>query len=264
MSATAMPREVPSPVTNAPSLKAAEAGYREMVSLLTRRKQPHYGGIRLGDPKEVLIGLTLDDATPLFVDPFQMGRYRTLLIAGKQNSGKRFAAELLRLRASWTFPKDTLRIVDARASEWTEEARGRKRPWRFPLPRIDRKTPREGLVLLAENLGGLGGHDPRDPSANGEFPSETTLLLNSGEGPERAVTGSNFLLTDAEHEWLSRARLPKEAGYSEGLLVFGRWHWKLPIAVVASTPEYEYIRSLETQTSAAPVDDRLRAASVGA
>lgn len=50
-----------------------------------------------------------------------------------------------------------------------------------------------------------------------------------------------FRLTAAESDWLPRARLPKEAGYSEGLLRFGEAH--LPIAVVASTPEYEFLRS---------------------
>jgi hypothetical protein len=35
--------------------------------------------------------------------------------------------------------------------------------------------------------------------------------------------------------------LPKEAGYSEGLLRFGPSH--LPLAVVASTPEYEFLRT---------------------
>ncbi|MCI4357587.1 MAG: DUF87 domain-containing protein [Thermoplasmata archaeon] len=48
-----------------------------------------------------------------------------------------------------------------------------------------------------------------------------------------------FSLTESEAEWLPRARLPKEAGYSEGLLRFGPSH--LPIAIVASTPEYELL-----------------------
>ncbi|MCI4366377.1 MAG: DUF87 domain-containing protein [Thermoplasmata archaeon] len=49
-----------------------------------------------------------------------------------------------------------------------------------------------------------------------------------------------FDLTEAEVEWLPRARLPREAGYSEGLLRFGTAH--LPIAVAASTPEFEFLR----------------------
>ncbi len=48
-----------------------------------------------------------------------------------------------------------------------------------------------------------------------------------------------FGLTDAEVEWIPRARLPREAGYSEGLLRLGDLH--LPIALVASTPEYEFL-----------------------
>ncbi|MCI4330791.1 MAG: DUF87 domain-containing protein [Thermoplasmata archaeon] len=64
-----------------------------------------------------------------------------------------------------------------------------------------------------------------------------------------------FGLTDAESEWLPRARLPREAGYSEGLLRFGEAH--LPIALVASTPEYEFLtRALGSPSPvpAAPVD----------
>jgi hypothetical protein len=48
-----------------------------------------------------------------------------------------------------------------------------------------------------------------------------------------------FQLTPAEAEWLPRARLPREAGYSEGLLRLGSSH--LPLAVVASTPEFEFL-----------------------
>ena len=50
-----------------------------------------------------------------------------------------------------------------------------------------------------------------------------------------------FGLTLPEREWLPRARLPREAGYSEGLLRAGGSH--LPLAVIASTPEYEFLRS---------------------
>jgi hypothetical protein len=58
--------------------------------------------------------------------------------------------------------------------------------------------------------------------------------------PEVSEASRRFFgLTEAETEWLPRARLPKEAGYSEGLLRFGPAH--LPIAVVASTPEYELL-----------------------
>ena len=56
-------------------------------------------------------------------------------------------------------------------------------------------------------------------------------------------------LTDPEADWLRRARLPGEAGYSEALLRHGRAH--LPIAVVASTPEYEFLtRALGARSDA--------------
>jgi hypothetical protein len=48
-----------------------------------------------------------------------------------------------------------------------------------------------------------------------------------------------FGLTGAEAEWLPRARLPAEAGYAESLWRIGALH--LPLAIVASTPEYEFL-----------------------
>ena len=48
-----------------------------------------------------------------------------------------------------------------------------------------------------------------------------------------------FGLTSAEAEWLPKARLPREAGYSESLWRIGELH--LPLALVASTPEFELI-----------------------
>jgi type IV secretory pathway VirB4 component len=48
-----------------------------------------------------------------------------------------------------------------------------------------------------------------------------------------------FGLSAAEAEWLPKARLPKEAGYAESLWRIGEWH--LPLAIVASTPEYEFL-----------------------
>ncbi len=48
-----------------------------------------------------------------------------------------------------------------------------------------------------------------------------------------------FGLSASEAEWLPRARLPREAGYAESLWRVGGWH--LPLALVASTPEFELI-----------------------
>jgi hypothetical protein len=55
-----------------------------------------------------------------------------------------------------------------------------------------------------------------------------------------------FGLTDTESEWLPRARLPRENGYSESLWRIGGLH--LPLAVVASTPEYEFLRTALGET----------------
>ena len=64
----------------------------------------------------------------------------------------------------------------------------------------------------------------------------TFLLRLPRPDPELA---SFFGLTDAEAEWIPRARLPREAGYTEGLLRMGELH--LPLAIVASTPEFEFL-----------------------
>ena len=67
----------------------------------------------------------------------------------------------------------------------------------------------------------------------------TVLLRLSEVSP---ATREFFQLTGAEAEWLPRTRLPREAGYSEGLLRSGATH--LPLAIVASTPEFEWLGSL--------------------
>jgi len=103
---------------------------------------------------------------------------------------------------------------------------------------------RTGVVLLSQNpddfLGTDGG---RSLLRN----LRATLLLHLAEVSE--ATRRFFALTDAEAGWLPQCRLPREAGYSEGLLRFGPSH--LPVAVVASTPEFELLaRSLRSPTDA--------------
>jgi hypothetical protein len=93
---------------------------------------------------------------------------------------------------------------------------------------------RTGVLLLSQN--------PDDFLVHGTGRSllrnlRATMLLRLAE--VSPATREFFQLTEAEAEWLPRARLPVEAGYSEGLLRFGPSH--LPIAVVASTPEYEWL-----------------------
>jgi hypothetical protein len=61
-----------------------------------------------------------------------------------------------------------------------------------------------------------------------------------------------FGLTSAEGEWLPKARLPREAGYSESLWRIGELH--LPLAVIASTPEYEFLTSTLGRAPDAPSD----------
>jgi len=93
-----------------------------------------------------------------------------------------------------------------------------------------------GLLLVSQN--------PDDFLAR---PSGRSLLRNlyacaflrlpEVSEPCRAFFG----ITGAEAEWLGKARLPAEAGYAESLWRIGPWH--LPLAIVASTPEYELISS---------------------
>ncbi|MGI0129849.1 MAG: VirB4 family type IV secretion system protein [Thermoplasmata archaeon] len=60
--------------------------------------------------------------------------------------------------------------------------------------------------------------------------------------PEVSSEASSFFgLTSAEAEWLPKARLPRDAGYSESLWRIGALH--LPLAVIAATPEYEFLTS---------------------
>ncbi len=69
--------------------------------------------------------------------------------------------------------------------------------------------------------------------------------------PEVSAEARTFFgLTGAEAEWLPRARLPKETGYSESLWRIGELH--LPLAIVASTPEYEFLGATLGRPRATP------------
>ncbi|HYK94001.1 MAG TPA: DUF87 domain-containing protein [Thermoplasmata archaeon] len=93
-----------------------------------------------------------------------------------------------------------------------------------------------GMLLLSQNPDDfLQSESGRSLLRN----LRATLLLRLPE--VSGATREFFQLTSAEAEWLPRARLPREAGYSEGLLRLGPTH--LPIACIASTPEFELLRS---------------------
>jgi len=93
-----------------------------------------------------------------------------------------------------------------------------------------------GVLVLSQN--------PDDFLAR---PSGRSLLRNLyATGflrlPEVSAEARAFFgLTGAEAEWLPKARLPRETGYSESLWRIGGLH--LPLAVIASTPEYELLES---------------------
>jgi hypothetical protein len=94
-----------------------------------------------------------------------------------------------------------------------------------------------GMLLLTQN--------PDDLLAR---PSGRSLLRNLAATtflrlPEVSeATRSFFQLGASEAEWLPKARLPREAGYSESLWRIGEAH--LPLAIVGSTPEYEFLTAL--------------------
>jgi hypothetical protein len=96
---------------------------------------------------------------------------------------------------------------------------------------------RAGLLLLSQS-----------PDDFLSIPAGRSLLRNLRATvllrlPEVSVgTREFFQLTTAEAEWLPKTRLPGEVGYSEGLLRFGASH--LPLAIVASTPEFDWLGSL--------------------
>ena len=58
---------------------------------------------------------------------------------------------------------------------------------------------------------------------------------------------SFFGVTEVEAEWLTKARVPADAGYAESLWRIGPWH--LPLAIVASTPEYDLLAEALRGTS---------------
>jgi uncharacterized protein DUF87 len=104
---------------------------------------------------------------------------------------------------------------------------------------------RTGVLLLSQNPDDFLSTDGGRSLVRN---LRATLLLHLAEVSD--ATRRFFALTDAEAGWLPQCRLPKEAGYAEGLLRFGPSH--LPVAVVASTPEFELLgRSLRSPTDAA-------------
>ncbi|HTS33821.1 MAG TPA: DUF87 domain-containing protein [Thermoplasmata archaeon] len=91
-----------------------------------------------------------------------------------------------------------------------------------------------GLLLLTQS-----------PEDFLELPSGRSTLRNLYATvflrlPEVSPVAREFFgLTAAEADWLPKARLPRSAGYSESLWRVGELH--LPLAVVASTPEYQLL-----------------------
>ncbi len=81
--------------------------------------------------------------------------------------------------------------------------------------------------------------------------------------PEVSAEARSFFgLTAAEAEWLPKARLPRDHGYSESLWRIGELH--LPLALIASTPEYLLLTDVLSATGP-PVpseDDAARRASL--
>ncbi len=91
-----------------------------------------------------------------------------------------------------------------------------------------------GVLLLSQHPNDFLRH-ASGRSLLGNLAANILLRLPPPDGE----LASFFGLTRSEVEWIPRARLPREAGYSEGLLRMGELH--LPLAIVASTPEFEFL-----------------------
>jgi conjugal transfer ATP-binding protein TraC len=91
-----------------------------------------------------------------------------------------------------------------------------------------------GLLLLSQS--------PEDflRSESGESVLRNLYATGFLRLPEVSENARRFFgLTASEAEWLPKARLPREVGYSESLWRVGALH--LPLAIIASTPEYEFL-----------------------
>lgn len=91
-----------------------------------------------------------------------------------------------------------------------------------------------GVLLLSQNPDDFLGHAAGRSLLRNLY--ATAFLRLPEVSPE---CRGFFGLSQAEAEWLPRARLPREAGYSESLWRIGELH--LPLAIIASTPEYELL-----------------------
>ncbi len=94
-----------------------------------------------------------------------------------------------------------------------------------------------GLLLLTQSPEDLLAR-PSGRSLLRNLAATTFLRLPEVSEAARAF----FQLAPAEAEWLARARLPRDAGYAESLWRIGEAH--LPLALVGSTPEYEFLTSV--------------------
>ncbi|MCI4365366.1 MAG: DUF87 domain-containing protein [Thermoplasmata archaeon] len=108
-----------------------------------------------------------------------------------------------------------------------------------------------GLLLLSQN--------PDDflTTASGRSTLRNLYATAFLHLPEVSSEARAFFgLTGPEAGWLPKARLPRSAGYSESLWRVGELH--LPLAIVASTPEYEFLtRKLPSSRPAAGREDGL-------
>jgi Helicase HerA, central domain len=91
-----------------------------------------------------------------------------------------------------------------------------------------------GLILLSQSPEDFLG------TASGQSIARNLYATAFLRLPELSENARRFFgLTTAEAEWIPKARLPREVGYSESLWRVGELH--LPLAIIASTPEYEFL-----------------------
>jgi len=228
-------------------------GYRELVKLLLRRRDgpaaPAHAGLTiLGNPRNPLLGLTLDNATPVFVNPFSLGG--PLMIVGDAGTGKRFTADMLAARTRWCFGSaGTIELRDPETYFVDHYPNGRDSPADWTGGRVGRgKYVPHAVISYAETMEEVGKMRVRDRRSvvPKEVPFRGLLLRFAGAASIPAP-----YLTDAAREWLPRARVPKDAGYAEGVwpMAYGGL---LPVAVVASTPEYDWLSAARPSVVRAP------------
>jgi hypothetical protein len=245
MSATAATEVQPPPNDpTAPTEASARAGYDELVHLMMRRRKgpacPAHGGLAyMGDPRHPLLGLTLDTAAPVFLNPFGV-RNAVVMVLGEVEDDARFVANLLAHRTRWAFGDAVTVDVASTGLRLVDHFPDRENPREWPSGRVGSGKWRPHAIILPDtNVENIGRHRPLYPVGKppAEVPFQGVFLRYA-----RVEDFPKGYLSPQVAEWLPKARTQSEAGYAEAVfpLPYGGY---IPLAIVASTPEYEWLTS---------------------